>query len=408
MLRHQGGEYGFAFARGMTGLRDERGQRTTLAELVKEKKAEPDGTIQGAYWVGVPRAGAVRAELGGGLAVEARARRPAPLQVAPWWERINYQFLNLFLIIFFVQAGFVVAANNYPYETDVLADELFKNPSRMAKFIIKAPEAPKPAERLPGEKRKDDQAGELAEKHKGDEGQMGKKDAPKTTGRSAPKAIDPNAKDVVKRMGLLGALGRGGGGGLATVFGSGGLGGDIRGATGNMYGSTVGDSFGFGGLGVRGTGAGGGGAGETVGIGGIGTKGRGGGLGGYGQGVGALGRKSDRDIAITAGQATVIGSIDKELIRAVIREHAAQIRFCYEEQLAVNPKLAGKVVIRWTIDADGNASNASVDAGGTSLSDDKVHQCMMARIVSWQFPKPKGGGIAVITYPWILRAAGTE
>jgi hypothetical protein len=175
-----------------------------------------------------------------------------------------------------------------------------------------------------------------------------------------------------------------------------------------MYGATVGDSFGFGGLGVRGTGAGGGGAGETVGIGGIGTKGRGGGLGGYGQGVGALGRKTDREVAITAGNATVIGSIDKELIRQVIKEHAAQIRFCYEEQLAVNPKLAGKVSINWTIDADGNASNANVVKDGTSMVDDKVHQCMMARIVSWQFPKPKGGGIAVITYPWILRASGLE
>jgi hypothetical protein len=168
----------------------------------------------------------------------------------------------------------------------------------------------------------------------------------------------------------------------------------------------VGDSFGFGGLGVRGSGTGGGGSGETVGIGGIGTKGRGGGLGGYGQGIGALGHKADREIAISTGTATILGSIDKELIRAVIKEHAAQIRFCYEEQLTVNPKLAGKVVIRWTIDADGNASNASVD--NTTLGDDKVQQCMMARIVSWQFPKPKGGGVAVITYPWILRAAGTE
>jgi hypothetical protein len=408
-LRHQGGQYAFAFARGMTGAVEDRGVRTTLAELVKERKAEPDAALQGAYWVTVPRVGAVRAELGGGLALEARSRRPEHLEVPPWWERINYQFLNLFLVLFFVQAGFVVAANNYPYETDVLADDLFKNPSRMAKFIIKPPEAPKPMEKLPGEKKeKSEPSGELAEKHKGEEGQMGKKDAPKTSGKSAPKAIDPNAKEVVKRMGVLGALGRGGGGGLATVFGSGGLGGDIRGATGNMFGTAAGDSFGFGGLGVRGTGAGGGGAGETVGIGGIGTKGRGGGLGGYGQGVGGLGRKTDREVAIVAGNATIIGSIDKELIRAVIKEHAQQIRFCYEEQLAVNPKLAGKVVIRWTIDADGNASNASVDGSGTSLADDKVHQCMMARIVSWQFPKPKGGGIAVITYPWILRASGTE
>jgi hypothetical protein len=31
---------------------------------------------------------------------------------------------------------------------------------------------------------------------------------------------------------------------------------------------------------------------------------------------------------------------------------------------------------------------------------------MLARIQSWQFPKPKGGGVAVITYPWILRTPG--
>jgi hypothetical protein len=410
ILRYSGGEYSFVFARGMTGALEDRGGRITLAELVKSHRASNDATVPGGFAVLVPRAGAVRAELGAGLAIEARPRHPEPVVPPPWWERINYQFLNLFLVLLFLQSGFIVASNNFPYETDVVADDLFKNPSRMAKFIIKPPEAPKPVEKLAGEKgaKKDEQSGEMAEKHKGEEGKMGKKSAPKTDARSAPQAIDPNAKEVVKRMGVLGALGRGGGGGLATVFGSGGLGGDVRGAVGNMFGNTVGDSFGFGGLGVRGTGAGGGGAGETVGIGGIGTKGRGGGLGGYGQGIGSLGRKSDRDVAITSGVAQVMGSIDKELIRKVIQEHAAQIRFCYEEQLAVNPKLAGKVAIKWVIDADGNASNATVDASSTTLASDKVHQCMMARIVSWQFPKPKGGGIAVITYPWILRASGLE
>jgi hypothetical protein len=407
VLRHEGGDYQFAFGRGMTGAVEDRGARATFAELVKERKAATDASGTGAFLVPVPRRGAVRAELQNGLAIEARPRRPQPIAVPPWWERINYQFLNLFLVLFFLQSGFIVAANNYPYETDLVADDLFKNPSRMAKFILKAPEPVKPLERLAGEKAKDEQSGELAEKHKGEEGQMGKKDAPKTNARSAPRAIDPNAKEVVKRMGVLGALGRGGGGGLATVFGSGGLGGDVRGAVGNMFGATVGDSQGFGGLGIRGTGAGGGGVGETVGIGGIGTKGRGGGLGGYGQGVGALGRKADRDIAISTGTAQVMGSIDKELVRRVIQEHAAQIRFCYEEQLAVNPKLAGKVVVKWIINADGSASGAQVDSG-TTLADDKVQQCMMARIVSWEFPKPKGGGIAVITYPWILRSSGTE
>jgi hypothetical protein len=406
MLRFEDGEYRFAFARGMTGVVEEKGARTPLNQLVREKKASPDDKLDGTYWIAVPKAGAIRAELGARLAIEARARRPVAVKAAPWWDRLDYAFLNLFLVLFFLQAGFIVAANNYPYDTDVLADDLFKNPSRMAKFIIKPPEPQKKVE-LPKGGQKDD-PGEMAEKHKGDEGQMGKKDAPKTNARSAPKAIDPNAKDQVRRMGLLGALGRGGGGGLSTIMGQGGLGGDLKGAVGNMFGPTVGDSYGLGGLGIRGSGSGGGGQGETIGIGAVGTKGRGGGLGSYGTGVGGLGKKGDRDVSVSAGSAVVMGSIDRELVRKVIQDHAAQIRYCYEQQLALNPKLSGKVSIKWIINADGSATGAQVDGSGTTLADDRVHDCMKSRIQSWQFPKPKGGGIAVITYPWILRSSGAQ
>jgi hypothetical protein len=407
MLRFDGGDYQFAFATGMTGVLDEKGARTAFGELVKSRRAATDEKVKGAYWIPVPKAGAVRAEVGSQLAIEARPKKPEPVKPAPIWERINYQLLNLFLVLFFLQSGFIVAANNFPYDTDVLADDLFKNPSRMAKFVIKPPEPqPKqPTGSKSGEKK--DDPGEMAEKHKGDEGQMGKKDAPKTNARSAPKAIDPNAKDIVKRTGLLGVLGRGGGG-LSTVFGSGGLGGDLKGAVGNMFGPVVGDSQGLGGLGIRGSGSGGGGGGDTIGIGGIGTKGRGGGLGSYGTGVGGLGKKGDRDVKIATGTAQVMGSIDKELVRKVIQDHAAQIRYCYEQQLAINPRLAGKISIKWVINGDGSASSPQVDGSATTLEDGKVHECMMSRITSWQFPKPKGGGIAVITYPWILRSAGGE
>jgi hypothetical protein len=275
----------------------------------------------------------------------------------------------------------------------------------MAKFVIKPPEVQPKPKGPKGDMGDKQEPGEAAEKHKGEEGQMGKKDAPKTNARSAPKAVDPNSKELVKRTGLLAVLGRGGGG-LSTVMGSGGLGGDLRGAVGNMFGPVVGDSYGLGGLGIRGSGSGGGGQGETIGIGAVGTKGRGGGLGSYGTGVGGLGKKGDRDVNIATGNAVVMGSIDKELIRKVIQDHAAQIRYCYETQLAVNPRLQGKVSIKWVINGDGSASNPQIDGSGTTLEDAKVHECMMSRITTWAFPKPKGGGIAVITYPWILRSSG--
>ncbi|MBI5071023.1 MAG: adventurous gliding motility protein GltG [Deltaproteobacteria bacterium] len=410
ILRFQDGEYRFLFAKGMHGGVERAGRVTAIGQLVKERQALPDDGGDGAYAVVVPTDGAVRAEIGSSLRFEARYRTPPKPAVVPWWERLDYRYLNLFLILFFLQSGFMVAAANWPQNVDTVADDLFKNPSRMAKFIIQPPEPQKkqnPALDKLAQELKGQEPGEMAEKHKGTEGQMGKKDAPKTTGRSAPKAIDPNAKELVKNSGLLAVLGRGKGasGGLSTIFGQGGLGGDLKGAVGNMFGPVVGDSQGIGGLGIKGTGTGGGGQGETIGIGAVGTKGRGGGLGGYGSGVGGLGRKSDRDVAIDTTNVKILGAIDPELIRKVIRENASQVRYCYEQELTLNPKLEGKVAVQWQIDADGRASGCVVHSD-TTLLNDKVQRCIMSRIVTWQFPKPKGGGIAIVKYPWILRTSG--
>ncbi len=410
VLRYRDGEYLFLFARGMAGGVERRGEVATIGQLAKERKATPDDGVEGGQVVAVPVQGTVRADLGRLLRLEARFRRPPPMATVPWWERLDYRYLNLFLVLLFLQSGFMVAASTWPQGVDTLADDLFKNPSRMAKFVIKPPEPV--AKRNPALDRlaqelKGQEPGEMAEKHKGTEGQMGKKDAPKTNARSAPRAIDPNAKDLVKNTGLLAVLGRGKGasGGLSTIFGTGGLGGDLRGAVGNMFGPVVGDSYGLGGLGIKGTGTGGGGQGETIGIGAVGTKGRGGGLGGYGTGVGGLGRKSDRDVAVDTTNVRILGAIDPELIRKVIRENASQVRYCYEQELTLNPKLEGKVAIQWQIGPDGRASGCAVH-GDTTLMNEKVQQCIMSRIVTWQFPKPKGGGIAIVKYPWILRMAG--
>ncbi len=409
ILRYADGEYRFLFAPSMRGGIEEAGKLTAFAELVKARKASPDDALEGAVSVAVPRSGVVRAELGSGLRVEARFRRPPKPAVVSFWERIDYRYLNLLLVLLFIQGGFIVAAKTTPRDVDLVQDDLAKGQQRMAKFVMKPAEQPKPnpyLEKLQKDLKKD--PGEMAERHKGEEGQMGKKDAPKTNGRSAPRAIDPNAKELVKNSGLLRALGRGkGAAGLSTVFGEGGLGGDLKGAVGNMFGPVVGDSYGVGGLGLKGTGTGGGGSGETIGIGAVGTKGRGGGLGGYGSGVGGLGSKHDRDVAIATGDTTVLGAIDRELVRKVIRDHADQVRYCYEQQLTLNPKLSGKVKIRWQINADGRASNTVVEQGDTTLQNDDVARCIMSRIVTWEFPKPKGGGIAIVTYPWMLRSAGS-
>jgi hypothetical protein len=409
MLRWQGGDYQFAFAQGMTGVLEEKGARTGLSDLALSRRAATDEKVRGAYWIPVPRAGAVRADLGARLAIEARPRRPERVKSPPFWERISYQFLNLFLLLFFLGAGFVIVASNYPYDTDVSADDLTKNPSRMTNLIILdgsvPPARPSPAPAAAAET--PDQPAAVA-RHDGDEGASGRPDAPRTHRRSSVRADDPAA--AVRRSALIAALGSGRTG-TSTVFDSSGLVGDLRSAVGDLAGPIPGDSQGWGGLGVRGRGPGGGGTSPSIGLDRIDTKGPEGFKEFWSRPV-DLGRKVDRKPEIAFQGTTVCGDgspeqcIDRELVRKVIQEHASQIRYCYEQQLALNPRLQGKVAIKWVIQPDGTVTDPQVDRDRTTLDDGKIQQCMASRITSWQFPKPKAGGIAVITYPWILRPSG--
>jgi TonB family protein len=242
----------------------------------------------------------------------------------------------------------------------------------------------------------------MAAKQKDTEGQMGKKDnTPKTQNRTAPQG-QKDKKDEARA--LTAKIFGGGKGGVSTIFGSAGLGGELKSAMGNMFGAKAGDSGGFGGLGLRGNGGGGGGTGNTIGIGAIGTKGRGGGTSNYGSGAGVLGGKQSVDVGITTSEPMVMGSLDKELIRKVIRDHMGQIRFCYESQLSKFPKLSGKVAIKFVINADGKVVTSNV--AQSTMSNAEVENCMAGRVRTWQFPKPKGGGVVIVTYPWNFKPAG--
>jgi TonB family protein len=172
---------------------------------------------------------------------------------------------------------------------------------------------------------------------------------------------------------------------------SGGLGGNLKGSIGNLMGSQVGDAQGFGGLGLRGTGAGGGGVGYGL---GAATKGA----------EGKMGRLSATpSSAIMSSEAVVEGSLDGELIRKVIQRNLAQVKYCYQLALQANPKLAGRIVVRFTIGANGSVRKAEI-VGGT-LREAVFEQCLLTRVRSWLFPSPKGGAEVVVTYPFVFKLA---
>ena len=96
----------------------------------------------------------------------------------------------------------------------------------------------------------------------------------------------------------------------------------------------------------------------------------------------------------------VFGSLDKELIRKIIHENRDQIRGCYESALKLKPGLSGKVSVKFTISKEGPVSEA--ESVKDTVGDQPMAECLVNAVKTWIFPKPKGGGIVIVTYPFIF------
>lgn len=101
---------------------------------------------------------------------------------------------------------------------------------------------------------------------------------------------------------------------------------------------------------------------------------------------------------------SVKGGIDSDLILKVIRTNRGQITGCYEWRLMEKPGLVGKVAVAFRIGPDGKVVRASVTENSTA--DDELGNCVTARVLSWEFPQPIGGGDVDVTFPWIFQEAG--
>ena len=123
-------------------------------------------------------------------------------------------------------------------------------------------------------------------------------------------------------------------------------------------------------------------------------------IGGLGAGQGASGKGFN--MSLGGEEAEAIGGLDKSLIAAVVQANIGQIKHCYERQLILDPNIFGKVVAQWTIDKDGNVNSSSLKK--TTMNSQPVENCILAKIKSWQFPKPKGGGQVLVSYPFLFKS----
>jgi hypothetical protein len=270
-----------------------------------------------------------------------------------------------------------------------VSNELVEVPDRFLHLALDS----QPPEVKAAPSAKKDQQPEGA-KPKRDEGRVGKKDARMKTARGERMERSREDRQIAEHAGVMGALASGGA--LEGLFGSNNLDATISDAVGGLVGAK-GAQIGAGGLGSRGSSLGGGGTSDR--LDGTGTKGFGGGDDGFGAEGGAFGTKKDGG-NLAYGDPIVLGALDKALIDEVVKRHMSQIKYCYQRELTRDANLVGKIVTKFTIAGDGSVGSSSVKA--STMGSAAVEQCVASKFLKMTFPKPKGGGVVVVSYPFVF------
>jgi TonB family protein len=257
-------------------------------------------------------------------------------------------------------------------------------------------------------------AGQKAPGHKG---KMGKKDAPRRPRHIAIKGNADRmrigkdyAKEAVKNAGLLKFLaGQKAGSPIASLFGKdSALGQQAIDAMGNLSGDGPGEAYGTGGLGLTSDGRGGG-HGDCPGCAGPGLQKVGdigpGKMAGSPKWAGIPTRlnRTPRVPKIGIGDVIRKGGLSKAIIRRTVRRHLNEVKYCYQRELQGNRNLRGRVIVSFTISGNGRVAFAGVKR--STLGNVKVEGCIAKAVRRWLFPAPQGGGIVMVSYPFVLHTS---
>ena len=364
------------------------GETTSLSDMKAQGKLTDTGDR---YEYSIEEGSCLVIEAGGSTFVASRIPHGKKIAGGALTE-LDYPFLSVLGVIVLLFSFLTYYMINVMERVEVDtsgAEEL------VAELLLDEPPEP------PEEDKKDanEDAGEGA-KAKKEEGKVGKKDAKMKEAKGDKVEIDKKQKDKQVVDDFMSGLDFGAdseSGALDGMNGVASLDADMQGGLGGVIGAK-GVQSGSGGLGSSGGGLGGGGTAD--GIGGLGTKGSGRGSSGYGKGGGSVGKKRAGGSIKSGGNPIILGALDKSLIDAVIKRNMSQIRYCYQRELTKNPSLKGKIIVKFVIAANGSVSKASIKS--SSMGSKGVESCITGRFRRFKFPEPKGGGIVIVSYPFIF------
>lgn len=98
---------------------------------------------------------------------------------------------------------------------------------------------------------------------------------------------------------------------------------------------------------------------------------------------------TDSPAVVREGVVVVNGKLERDIVRRVARGRFPAIRRCYELGWQQNPKLQGRVTVKFAIDQKGEI--AQVADGGSEISDANVVNCVTRQFAVMKFPAPESG-----------------
>ncbi|UCE07806.1 MAG: TonB family protein, partial [bacterium] len=83
-------------------------------------------------------------------------------------------------------------------------------------------------------------------------------------------------------------------------------------------------------------------------------------------------------------------------VMRIVQSHTRALQDCYKQELRYDPGISGKIVVRFTIDTDGNIKNTSVIS--STLNSPRMEECILHRIKRWRNFPPCDPAIGDKTY----------
>ena len=110
---------------------------------------------------------------------------------------------------------------------------------------------------------------------------------------------------------------------------------------------------------------------------------------------------SDKRVYLGGDLPVIMGALDRSDIDAYIRRNLAKIVLCYEKELNKDPKVEGRIIVNFIVSATGDVSSAKVHK--SNVANLQLETCVVEQIKKIKFPKPKGGGIVIVNYPFVFK-----